>query len=262
MKNIEALVLYLVLLLINPSVQAVTVYSNDFNSGAASLSDFIVGGKGSYSVNVVSGQLRINTYIPIPCYGYAAIHSSNFMAPYSSRLKDNPGLVSWAFNVSNQSGEFNNGFYFTIASSAANSSVYTTAEYTFAGGGYVGNEMVIYRNSPSGSHTRIIRVQSGLPTLPSRGSIRITYDPSGNIWSLYGEFGSSYVDPTSVTTLLGSNVDNVLTGLDLPFMSLGGRTTGTDYFDNVSVSVVPEPPTLLLLGMAAVMVRRRGINLN
>jgi len=224
-------------------VEGKTVYSNNFNSGNASLSEFVVAGKGPYSVDVVSGQLRINTSTPTPSKGYAAIHASKFAAPYSSTLKDNLGLVSWSFNVSNENGMFNNSFFFSLASDAPDSQVYTSTSYVFDGGGYVGDRMMLYCHSGPGSVKSIIDITNGMPNLPYKGSFRITYDPSTGRWSLYGICrGSSYFDPTSVSKLLGSNVDDTYTGLDLPYMCIGGSTTGSDYFDNVTVSVFPEPP--------------------
>jgi hypothetical protein len=106
--------------------------------------------------------------------------------------------------------------------------------------------------------TPIIDIQNGgLPTLPSKGSFRITYNPTTDVWSLYGQYGSSYVDPTSITYLLGSGTDSTYTHLSLPYMCIGGGDTGVDYFDNVTISVIPEPTTLLLLGLGAVLLSKR-----
>lgn len=213
------------------------VYSNNFDSGNASLSDFIVEGQEPYSVDVVSGQLEITTGV-LGGRGYAAIHESKFLAPYSSTLKDNPGLVSWSFNVSNENGEFNNKFYFVLASDVPDAIVYTSTAYIFQGGGYVGHRMMLHRHSGPGHNISIIDITDGLPNLPYKGSFRITYDPSTGRWSLYGiTRGLSYADPAGVSELLGSKVDDTYTDLDLPYMSLGGSTTGSDYFDNVTVSV-------------------------
>src|SRR5450756_2424358 len=75
-----------------------TVYFNDFDSGAASLDGLsIVDESGSSSVGVVSGQLRIDpTGAPST---YVMANTTSFAAPYSSTLKNNPGTVTWAFNV-------------------------------------------------------------------------------------------------------------------------------------------------------------------
>src|SRR5262249_25466316 len=87
---------------------------------------------------------------------------------------------------------------------------------------------------------------NGLGTLPSKGSFRITYEPSTDLWSIFGVVGSDYVDPMTVTNLLGSVVDSSCTSVPLRYMTLKGDYPGQDYFDNVSVSVVPEPCAIRL----------------
>jgi hypothetical protein len=251
----------LMFLLTMLTARAVTVYSNDFDSGSTSLSDFsigtITGNRGTYSTSVVSGQLQINTGNTTPCYGRATINTSHFSAPYSSVLKKNPGLVTWAFNVSNQDGQWNNCFHVALGSNVIDPLVYTSTSYVFSGGGYVGNKIVIFKHSQSTGLSYFIDVNNGLSTLPSKGSIRITYNPATDLWSLYGMFGNSYIDPMSVTTLLASTVDNSFTSLNLPYISFIGDDTGVDYFDNFTVSVIPEPATLLLLGLGGMMMRKK-----
>ncbi|MFA6185970.1 MAG: PEP-CTERM sorting domain-containing protein [Phycisphaerae bacterium] len=246
---------------VNVSINAQVVYSNNFNNGTASLSDFtirtVAGNIGTYSVTADSGQLKIATGNTTPCYGFAVINTANFAAPYQTTLKNNSGLVSWSFNVSNLDGQWNNSFYFTLASNSSDPLVYTSTSYVFAGGGYVGNRMMIFRQGYNPSdHTHIIDITNGLP-IGYNGSIRITYDPKTDIWSLYGVWGSSYVAPELVANLLGTCHDSTYTGLNLPYMGMGGSTSGIDYFDNLTVSVVPEPATILLLTLGGLVLRRK-----
>jgi hypothetical protein len=233
-------------------LHATIVYSNDFNTGAASLTDFTIGHgsgyTGPYSVSVVAGQLEIDTYLPDPTAGCAAINNSVFSAPYSSTLKNNPGLVTWSFNVSNQDGVHNNKFFFSLASGTADPLIYTVPGYNFAGGGYVGDRMMLY-NQTTGTPVIDIASTFGLAPLPMKGSFRITYDPATDRWSVYGVTGPSYVDPTTVTNLLGSAVDSTSTSTPLPFMCIGGQETGSAFFDNVTVSVIPEPGSNLLVAV-------------
>src|SRR5690348_418381 len=95
---------------------ATRVYFNDFSNGSSSLANWstgrIPGCIGSFDIGVIDGQLQITLGNDIPTGAYAAIHCANFLSPYSSTLRNNPGLVSWAFNLSNQDGEFNNDFAF------------------------------------------------------------------------------------------------------------------------------------------------------
>jgi hypothetical protein len=242
-----------------------TVYFNDFDSGAASLDGLsIVDESGSSSVGVVSGQLRIDpTGAPST---YVMANTTSFAAPYSSTLKNNPGTVTWAFNVSNQDGALylNNGFFFCLASSSIDPLVYTSSSYLLFGGVFVGNRMEFNRIGIGFPSNLLFEIPSsdGLGTLPSKGSYRITYEPSTDLWSAFGEVGSDYVDPTTVTRLLGSVVDSSFTSVPLPYMAWGGQNSGTDFFDNVSVTVVPEPTTiaLVILGIAtgAALLPRRS----
>jgi hypothetical protein len=174
--------------------------------------------------------------------------------PYSTILKDNPGTVTWAFNVSNQDGESNNGFFFCLGSDSADPMNYLSSTYVFQGGEFVGNAMEFDGVGSAFPSFSLLQIPSanGLGPLPSMGSFRITYDPSSDLWSLYGEVGSAYLDPTTVTTLLGSFVDNTYTDVPLQYMAFGGENTGSDYFDNISVSVAPEPTVnvLVIFGIA------------
>lgn len=149
---------------------------------------------------------------------------------------------------------YNNGFFFCPASDTSGGYGYPSS-YLLWGGGFVGNRMEFYRTGIGLPSNLLFNVGSddGLGPLPSRGSFRITYEPSSDLWSLFGHIGPDYVDPTTVTTLVGSVVDSSFTTVSLPYMSWGGAMPGSDFFDNISVSVVPEPGTtaLGLLGMAA-----------
>ena len=230
-----------------------TVYSNNFDSGAASLGGLaIVDETGSSSVGVDSGQLRIDSVGARSTYVVA--NTTSFAAPYSSTLKNNPGTVTWAFNVSNQDGSLNNGFFFSVASSSINPLVYTSSSYLLFGGVFVGNRMEFNGVGSGFPSILLFEIPSadGLGPLPSKGSFRITYEPSTDLWSVFGEVGSDYVDPTTVTRLLGSVVDSTYTSVPLPFVAWGGQDTGSDFFDNVSVTVVPEPAAiaLVVLGIA------------
>ena len=236
------------------TAQETTVYFNDFNSGAASLNGLtIVNESSSSSVGVVSGQLSINP-IGLP-NSFVVANTASFAAPYSSILKNNPGTVTWAFNVSNQDGSLNNGFFFSLASSSIDPTVYTSSSYLLFGGAFVGNRMEFNGVGVGFPSVLLFEIPSsdGLGPLPSKGSFRITYEPSTDLWSVFGQVGSDYVDPTTVTKLLGSVVDSTYTSVPLSYMAWGGQDTGSDFFDNISVTVAPEPSALMLvvLGLTA-----------
>ena len=156
-----------------------------------------------------------------------SINASNFSVPYTSVLGDNPGVVSWSFNVSNEDGQFNNSFGFALASSAPDPRIFTTSSYVFQGGGFVGNRMGLLRQVEPilGGPTFdfLIDIPNGLGTLPEMGSFQITYDPNGDLWSLFGATGPTKQDPRQVNVLLGTAVDDTLTNVDLPWTGIYGK---------------------------------------
>jgi hypothetical protein len=161
--------------------------------------------------------------------------------------------VTWAFNVSNQdAASLNNGFFFCVGSDSMDPNVYTSFSYLLFGGAFVGNRMEFNGVGPAFPSVLLFEIPSaeGLGPLPSKGSFRITYEPSTDLWSVFGVVGSDYVDPTTVTNLLGSVVDSTYTSVPLTYMAFGGQNSGSDFFDNISVSVVPEPSTIGLVVLA------------
>jgi hypothetical protein len=246
------------------SVRGATVYLNRFDSGAASLNglttvDESLGPPWS-SVGVDAGQLRID---PVGGHStFVVADTASFAAPYSRILKNNLGTVTWAFNVSNRDSEsfLNNGFFFCLGSDSIHPTGYTSSSYLLFGGVFLGNRMEFNGVGTEFPSVVLFEIPSaeGLGPLPSKGSFRITYEPSTDLWSVFGEVGSDYVDPTTVTNLLGSVVDSTYTGVLLSYMAFGGQNYGSDFFDNVSVSVVPEPSTVgfALLATAAGFISR------
>ena len=93
----------------------------------------------------------------------------------------------------------------------------------------------------------LIDITNGLGPLPNKGSFKITYNPATNEWVLFGKASSYYVDPESVDTFLGSAIDGTYTNWNTPYMGLGGKGTGVNYFDNVTVAIVPETSLAMLL---------------
>jgi hypothetical protein len=232
------------------AVRGTTVYYNNFDSGAASLNGLTIvdqsPGPPWSSVGFDAGQLRIDPVGPWNTFMVAS--TASFASPYSPILKNSPGTVTWAFNVSNQDSAsyVNNGFFFCLGSDSLAPTGYTSSSYLLFGGAFDGNRME-FNGVGSGFPSVVlfaIPSAEGLGPLPSKGSFRITYEPSTDLWSVFGAVGSDYVDPTTVTNLLGSVVDRTYTDIRLSYMAFGGQYYGSDFFDNVSVSVVPEPSTI------------------
>ena len=99
---------------------------------------------------------------------------------------------------------------------------------------------------------------NGLGTLPAKGSFKITYDPSSDNWAVFGQIGTSYVDPTLVSTSMGSGVDLTYTSGSMPYFSFAGLNGGADFFDNLSITVVPEPSGLELMALGGILMMSFG----
>jgi hypothetical protein len=232
-----------------PQARAATVYANSFDT-SASLAGFTTLGVGSISVENQQLKATITS-----SFGNAIAMlntSNNFSSPYKSTLAQNQNLVTWAFNISNENGAFNNGFHVILASTHANPYQYfaTPAHgYYFTGGSMVGNRMGLWRfdYGIGGGQTALIDITDGLGPLPQTGSFKITYDPSNDRWSLFGSSGENYTDPLTVNSLLGTATDGLYTTQPTPYFGMGGSTSGNDYFDNLTVTIAPEPSALALV---------------
>jgi hypothetical protein len=224
-------------------VSAGIVYQNDFTS-AASLAGFTVFGEGSHQESVQNGELVINSQNSFPA-GRASLmlDSTSFGEPFKTTLSLNAGLVTWAFNVANQDGAFNNNFEFVLGSTVANPYQIPAHGYAIRGGGGVGNLLSLTRFNfgLGGGQQQLITITDGLAPLPQRGSFRVTFNPASSEWAFYAVFGPSFVEPMLVTNLLGTVIDSTYTTVPTPYQGPGGGTTGRDYFDNISVQVIPEP---------------------
>jgi hypothetical protein len=203
------------------------------------------------TVSIESGQLRIETDY-LGTVGLS-LNTSSFEEPYNTTLSQNSGIVSWSFNISNENYQYNNSFSFVLANTAENPFDISGHGYCFKGGGMVGDRMGLWRfdYGTGGGQQVLIDISDGLGVLPEKGSFRITYNPVDDMWSLFGDVGAVYVDPEQVTNFLGSAVEGTYTSVDTSYMSLMSGTTGNTYFDNVTVSVIPEPCTLSLLALGA-----------
>lgn len=257
MKALQLLQL-LFCIFISTESRAITVYSNTFDTSANLAGFTIVGGE---TVSVVGQELQA-TIASNFGRGTAMLDTSvSFTNPYNSVLASNPGLVTWAFNVSNSNGAFNNGFSVVLTSDQADPYLVSAHGYYFTGGGMVGDRMGLWRYDfgLGGGQTVLIDVTNGLGPLPQMGSIKVTYEPSSNLWSLYGLKGTAYSDPLAVSSLLGTWTDGTYTGQQSRYFGLGGVTSGMDRFDNLTVLVAPEPSMTvsMCLGLFATALSRR-----
>lgn len=179
--------------------------------------------------------------------------SSNFLSPYTSTLVNNPGPVTWTFNMrqirTNPAGFGSTvfGTAFILAGTAGTTNV--------TGTGYA----VILGNSGTTDPIKLVRYTSGIRTntniitsnttgLTDFGtqylSIRVVYTPSTNTWQLFvrNDGTTAFADPSTGTlTSQGSVVNSTYTNTALPLVGgyFNGGTTAnqTSFFDNVKVTV-------------------------
>lgn len=254
MRNTKQLLTVWILSLVGGvAAQTVTVYQDTFDSGAASLAGWTSFGSGNISVS--GGQLTIG--LTGSDYAGVSLNMGAFMPTYSSVLRSNSGIITWAVNEANQDGPPNNGVNIVLACNSLDPYDISSVGYALKAGSMVRNRMTLYRfeHGLGGGGNIVIDIPStnGLGTLPAKGSFKITYDPSNGNWGVFGQIGTLYIDPTLVSTPLGSGVDSTYTDGSLPYFSLAGLNGGADYFDNLTISVVPEPCGLGLAAIGGVL---------
>lgn len=204
-------------------------------------------------------------------------NTGNFNTVFSSSA----GLMTWAFNMqqirTNPAG-FTAGNYGVAYIIGASSTLVATQ-----GSGYA----VVLGNTGTPDPLRFVSFTNGLQSIgnatnalltattpldnPTNNymSVRLTYNPSGNVWELLGrnDGASSFSDPNvGSLTSFGTVTDSTYTGQALTSSGAywQGSTAASQFaqFDNTSFTVVPEPSTCAMLAIAAAgvaghMIRRR-----
>ena len=245
---------------------SIQVYANTFDSLSNVIAD---PGTPDGSVSIESGQLKLVGKRFHYKGAFVSIPNSQFNNPYTGRLVDLPGKISWAFNLSNMNapgGGVNNEFGVHLVSNKPNPNDSDQYSYVLSGGGYVGDRMTLLRAthtlSPYGNNSKTlidIPSEEGLSPLPEKGSFRIEFTPALGIWEVYAFYGDHYVDPMGVTQRLGTAFDSTYVNDYLPYFTIEGENDGAVFFDNLIITVIPEPTTLslLLVGTLGLMRRRR-----
>lgn len=217
--------------------------------------------------------------------GWALAYANNAVAaPYNTTLANNPGQVTWTFNMrqsrSNPSGMTSTSYYGNAFILAGTSNTTATT-----GSGYA----VTYGQSGTTDPIRIIRYTAGLRSSSSSSnvlttinatsdignqylSVKVVYTPSTNLWQLYARIDgtASFQDPNSGTlTLVGSGVNNASTSTALPligtYWNAGSRSKQSASFDNVRVAVTTPAitsisPTSRVAGTGAFTLTVNGTN--
>lgn len=232
------------------------VYSNSFDQ-ASDIDDFIIHIKDNASINITpDGQLNISSFESPGGFGYgsvtAMLNVSNSVSGLRPVLNTNPGQASWSMNVSNSDGYRNNRAELVLASTSANPFDLDAHGYAVTVGGSAGDAMSLFRFNYGlgGGRDTLISIENGLSVLPALGALRVDYNPINDYWEMYFSQSDSYQNPAIIEALVGVASDAGYTGTNLSFIGLSGSTSGDDYFDNLSVRVIPEPSTIGLFATA------------
>lgn len=267
---------------IDPSVWTVKTSATG-NWGASITADHVLQLTNSF----IPGGDRTSGHVSL------VTNTTTFSAPYQSILNNNPGLISWSFNMqqirSNPAGFGSGNYGVAMVLGATNDDFWENSQ------GYA----VVLGNHGSPDAIKLVSFTDGLSSLgsnpgpaiitaesplddPAAGamSIQVTYDPGAQRWSLFGRLdGLSFEDPTiGVLDPLGTGSDHSFTDTFLPYM--GPHWQGsfaadqTAHFDNFSstvvpaIAAVPEPRMLGAAGASLLLFliagrrirRRRGAN--
>lgn len=187
----------------------------------------------------------------------ASTSTSNFLAAYNPILNQNPGIVSWTFNMRQSrpdpsgltDGKFGVAYVLAGTAGSTGTSGKGYAIMLGQGGSTDAIRFVSYNNGIQTYYTKLNSSTSGLNDFGREyTSIRVEYNPVNNEWSLYvrKDKSTSFNDPTSGTLVYQGKVANsefvnealTMTGA---YWNAATTTKQTAFFDNISVSVVtPE----------------------
>lgn len=251
-----------------------TVFTEDFNgpetpqnsvfttSGQIGTSRWTVSRSGNdFGAKIDGGMLTLTNDVGgagnVKGWVLASTPTSNYLPSYNPILSQNPGIVSWTFNMrqlrTNPAGltPGNYGVAYVLAG--------TTGATGTSGNGYAimlgnggGNDpirLATFTNGVQVYYTKLSSNSSGLKDFGREyTSIRVEYNPVNNEWSLYvrKDNSTSFNDPKSGDLVYQGKIVNA-EFVNEPLTMTGAywnAATGskqTSFFDNVSVSVVtPE----------------------
>lgn len=217
--------------------------------------------------NDASGEANANGWV-------FASRSLSSTGAFNTVLADSAGLVTWTLNmrqISTDPSAFSSGGYAVAYILAGNGTIAQNSGEGWAlvlgqSGATDPIRLAHFSGGLGGTLTNVITASSPLSDIGAEYlSLQVTYDPETNLWSLLGrnDGTSSFTDPnTGTLSNLGSatNATLVNSSLSVTGAYWQGQTTAnrTAFFDNISLTAVPEPAVgLFLLGLGIYAVRRR-----
>ena len=187
----------------------------------------------------------------------ASTSTSNFLPAYNPILSQNPGIVSWSFNMRQlrtnpaglTDGKF--GVAYVLAGTAGSTGASGRGYAIMLGNGGATDaiRLATYNNGIQTYYTKLSSNTSGLSDFGREyTSIRVEYNPANNEWSMYvrKDSSTSFNDPKTGTLIYQGKIGNsdyVNEALTMTGAYWNAATTArqTAFFDNISVSVVtPE----------------------
>lgn len=199
-------------------------------------------------ISVYTNSMKISSYTTAGRESAYLLLSN--IQNYPTTLSNATKLVTWSFNIRQTRDDpsgFDSGNYGTAFILAASSSDITTAN------GYA----VIVGNSGTPNPIKLVYFTSGIiynskitPFIVGSSdvsndyaSIKVTYNPSNNIWTLYGELNNTSfprTDTRLTNTLIGSSTNVSFTNINLPYLMVlyNHNTTAAEssIFDDIYVS--------------------------
>lgn len=199
-------------------------------------------------ISVYTNSMKISSYTTAGRESAYLLLSN--IQNYPTTLSNATKLVTWSFNIRQTRDDpsgFDSGNYGTAFILAASSSDITTAN------GYaviVGNSgtpnpiKLVYFTSGINNNSKITPFIVGSSDVSKYyASIKVTYNPSNNIWTLYGELNTSSfprTDTRLTNTLIGSSTNVSFTNVNLPYLMVlyNHNTTAAEssIFDDIYVS--------------------------
>lgn len=191
---------------------------------------------------------------------------SGYLSPFNPTLSLNPSLVTWTFNMETQTaaGGFSNATDNAVVVLAG-----SNAAIRNAGNGYAVAfnpaspqklALIRYTGGIQGTVTTIINSSVNLANATNYASVRVTYDPGTNTWSLFvrDDGAAAFANPAvGVTAAAGTAVDATYTGTAMTsfgfFSNHPAQTVNIlidivldnfSYFDNYTVTEACTLPAI------------------